>query len=97
MHADVFIILVSKLGKGNIGFPVPQFNGTGSVPVTVREQTALLAAIASTTPALINSQVGSCPTATGTAALVCRLWVSRRTGDEIVGDSLHGIPAQPSG
>lgn len=35
-----------------------QFNGTGSVPVTVKEQTALQAAIANTTPALINSKVG---------------------------------------
>ena len=37
---------------------VLQFNGTGSVPVTVKEQTALQAAIANTTPALINSKVG---------------------------------------
>jgi hypothetical protein len=39
--------------------PLPQFNGTGSVPVTVKEQTALQAAIANTTPALINSKVDS--------------------------------------
>ena len=37
---------------------MPQFNGTGSVPVTVKEQTALQAAIANTTPALVNSRVG---------------------------------------